>query len=143
MVKLGPVEKIYEAWTAIVDNRVKEIDPNTYVVKSSDGKKEYVVKCNNLTYSSNDNATYWRGYPGYPVMAVMMIQGYLPLNEEEAEKFRDINWKLINTRYKNNYRAAFEEICKEKKIDIEKAESAANDVMDVLRKLPIEIKRKI
>ena len=33
-------------------------------------------------YTSNDSATYWAGYPGYPVLAVWMKQGILPMNEE-------------------------------------------------------------
>ena len=34
----------------------------------------------------NDSASYWQGYAGYPVLAVMMKEGRLPYDRELAEK---------------------------------------------------------
>ena len=74
MEKLPPVEKIYEAWSAVADGRVA-IDEaaRKATVVSSDRTREYTVSWSDdgSVYTSNDNATYWRGYAGYPVIAVM------------------------------------------------------------------------
>lgn len=142
MEKLPPVEKVFEAWTAIVDNRIK-IYENHADVESSDGTKGYVVKFDGNTFSSDDNATYWRGYAGYPVLALLMKKGILPFDREEADLWRDVNWKEINTRYKNNYSKAVAEIASQRNIDLEESYRAADAVIEALKQLDIRIKRKI
>lgn len=77
MEKLPPLQKIYEAWSALADGRV-EMGEDTADVASSNGAKHYTVSWTEDTYSSNDNASYWQGYAGYPVLAVLMKQGKLP-----------------------------------------------------------------
>lgn len=139
---MPPKEKVIEAWTALADGRVR-IDGNEAVVKSSDDSKQYKVRFDGDLYASDDNATYWRGYPGYPVIAVLMLQHRLPYNEEEAALWKDVNWKAVNTKYKNNYRAAVEEIARERGIDLEQTEQAVDAVMKVIENLPLQIKRKI
>ena len=81
MDKLPPLEKIPEAYTAIEDNRV-ELFSDYATVKSSDYKKEYLIKWKENIYSSNDNSTYWQGYAGYPVIAILMLQNKLSLNKK-------------------------------------------------------------
>ena len=142
MEKLPPVEKVFEAWTAIVDGRIAMHDGSADV-SSSDGTKGYTVRFDGDRYSSDDNATYWRGYAGYPVLAVLMLQGRLPFDEAEASLWRDVNWKEINTRYRNNYAKAVEETAEERGIDLKAAYAAAERVMEALRALPLQIKRKI
>lgn len=89
---MPPIEKVYEAYSAIADERI--IMHDTYaLVKSSDGKKTYEVDWKDNVYSSSDNATYWQGYPGYPVLAVLMLQGKLPYHKENAEKMKNVPWK--------------------------------------------------
>lgn len=99
---LPPIEKIYEAFSAIADNKVK-MSQGSALVSSSDFKKEYTVVWNEGYYSSNDNASYWRGFMGYPVIAVLLLQGRLNYNKAVPEYFKDINWKKLNTEYKNQY----------------------------------------
>lgn len=142
MEKLPPLEKVFEAWTAIVDNRIK-LHENYADVASSDNSKGYIVKFDGNRYSSDDNATFWRGYAGYPVLAVLMLQGRLPLSRNEAEQWKDVNWKEINTRHRNNYKAAVDEVAKERGIDLAKAYRDAEAVLEALKNLHIEIKRKI
>lgn len=142
MKKLPPIEKIFEAWTALADNRVK-LHEGFADVSSSDGEKSYIVRFDENKYSSDDNATYWQGYPGYPVIAVLMLQGKLPYDKEEAEKWSNINWTVLNKAHKNNYKAAVEEIASERHIDLAQSRLLAQEVMDILSALPIEIKRKI
>ena len=142
MKKFPPIEKVYEAWTALADNRV-HLHDGYADVSSSDGEKAYVVRFSDDQYSSDDNATFWRGYPGYPILAVLMLQGKLPYAKEEAQNWRNINWTQINKKHKNNYAAAVAEIAEERGIDMTKAGAAARKVIEALESLPIEIKRKI
>ena len=141
-MKDTPIEKVYEAWTAIEDNRI-ELHDGYATVKSSDDTKEYTVRFLGDTYSSDDNATYWQGYPGYPVIAVMMLQGRLPFDEEEAEKWKDVNWKAINTKFRNKSAKAVESVAEERDINLQKSKKAAEKVMEALKALDIKIKRKI
>ena len=135
-------EKVYEAWTAIVDDRVTLHHGNA-IVRSSDDTKQYTVRYSGDIYTSDDNATYWQGYPGYPVIAVLMLQGKLPFDREEAEKWKDVNWKAVNTRFKNKYSEAIKFVAGERNIDLEASEKAVDSVMEALRSLPLEIKRKL
>lgn len=139
---MPPIEKVFEAWTAIEDGRV-EMHDGYATMSSSDGTKGYTIRWDGDRYASDDNATYWRGYPGYPVLAVLMLQGRLPLDREEAAKWRGVNWKEVNTRHKNDYAAAVREVAEERHIDMTTAEKAAAAVMDALGNLDLEIKRKI
>lgn len=142
MKKLPPLEKIYEAWTALADNRVK-LNEDSADVSSSDGEKEYKVRFYGDQYSSDDNATFWQGYPGYPVIAVLMLQGKLPYDKEEAELWKNINWTETNKKFKNKYAEAVNYIAEERGIDMKKASADATKVFEALSQLPIEIKRKI
>lgn len=105
MEKMPPIEKIYEAYSAIADGRVMLGDGRAEVA-SSDGSKIYNVSWNNSEYRSDDNATYWQGYPGYPVIAVLLLQRKLPYKETTAKLFAGIRWKELNERMKRNYAAA-------------------------------------
>lgn len=141
-MKFPPIEKVYEAWTALADGRVAMHDGYA-LIPSSDGAKEYTVRFDGDRYSSDDNATYWQGYPGYPVIAVLMLQGRLPYDKTEAEKWKGINWKEINTRFRNKYSQAVEYVADEKGIDMAVARVAAEKVMEALETLDLTIKRKI
>ena len=153
MKKTAPIEKVFEAWTALADNRVimKQIptlattDNNIgeAEVSSSDGEKRYTVRWNGNQYSSDDNATFWQGYPGYPVIAVLMLQGKVPYDAAEAGLWKNINWTLQNKKFKNQYAEAVAEIAEERGINLQKSYEKANKVMEALASLPIEIKRKI
>lgn len=142
MKKMPPIEKVYEAWTAIADDRI-EMKDGEAVVKSSDGAKSYTVRFHGDQYSSDDNATFWQGYPGYPVIAVLMLQGRLPLDRDEIKQWGDINWTELNKKHRNKYASAVEEIENERHIDPRAASTAAEEVMTRLASLPLEIKRKI
>ena len=142
MKKLPPLEKVYEAWTALADHRV-DLKEGYADVSSSDGEKSYVVTFSGNQYSSDDNATFWQGYPGYPVIAVMMMQNKLPYNKEEAVLWKNINWTRLNKDHKNKYAETVKEIAEERHIDLDKSNKEAEKVMEALKDIPIEIKRKI
>lgn len=149
MDKLPPLEKIYEAWSAIADGRVAittapadRPDSGHAVVASSDGAKMYHIDWNGDTYASDDNATYWRGYAGYPVIAVLMMQGRLPLDIPESNLWQGINWHQLNEANKRDYGTVADEAMKTRGIDADTARAKAMQVMDALEKLPIKLKRK-
>ena len=63
MKKLPPIEKIYEAYSAVADNRVMMPTPEEglllgetgeAIVRSSDGSRSYTVTWHDDTYTSND-----------------------------------------------------------------------------------------
>ena len=102
MNKLPPIAKVYEALSAVADQRV-EMHADHAIVTSSDHTKDYTVKFLPDGYSSNDNATLWQHYPGYPILAVMIIQGKLKSNPECLPWFQAVNWKQLKTQAKNDY----------------------------------------
>lgn len=142
MEKMPPIEKIPEAYSAIIDNRV-EITDNIAIVKSSDLKKVYTVKWNDNTYYSNDNSTYWQNYPGYPVIAILMLQDKLPLNFKIAEYFKDINWHTLNEQNKRDYKKSVEDILEEvSATEKEKIYEEINKVYQTLESLNITLTKK-
>ena len=128
MEKLPPVEKVYEAWTALADDRY-DLSPEALVVRSSDGSKEYRVTWDDGgRYRSNDNATFWQGYAGYPVIMALMLQGRVPFNGEVAAWFKGIPWKALNDAHKRDYAAALAEAFERAGLDMPRqlqAEEAA------------------
>lgn len=144
MEKLPPLQKVYEAWSALADGRV-EMGEDEATVTSSNGAKHYTVSWSEGTYSSNDNASYWQGYAGYPVLAVLMKQGKLPLAEGLIPRFARIDWNALNKKHKRDYAAAAEEAFAAAdlaKDEIAQAEAAAKQTLDAVAALPIKMKRK-
>ncbi len=143
MNKLPPIEKIPEAYSAIADNRI-ELSENSAFVDSSDKAKRYTVTWNDDFYTSNDNASIWQGYAGYPMIAVLMLQDKLPLDRTIASHFKGINWKALNTKYKNKYDMAVAEILeslKEQGVDTDAIQTEINKVYESIRTLDISTKR--
>ena len=140
MEKLPPIEKIYEAYSAIADNRVTLKEDHGEVF-SSNRTKCYTITFDGNIYSSNDNSTYWQGYAGYPVIAILFVQGKLPFHEETASTFKNVNWNALNKEYKRDYKAAAESIMKERNLDQQKIEAETNEVYAALKDLDIIIRR--
>lgn len=115
MKKMPPIQKILEAYTAIVDKHV-ELKNNEALVTSSNGAKTYTVSWEDNIYHSNDNATYWQSYAGYPIIAVLMLQGKIPFDQKLADNFASVNWNEVNAKFKRNYAKAASEVIKEKRI---------------------------
>jgi hypothetical protein len=102
--KNPPVIKIYEALGAVSDDRVK-ISGNNAKVFSSSGNKFYDVTYDPAGNSimTNDNGSYWKGYLGYPAIAYLMKIGTLSFDEKTATVVKNIPWKDINQKFKNNF----------------------------------------
>src|SRR5699024_6319039 len=102
MKKMPPIQKILEAYKASVDKHV-ELKNNEALVTSSNGAKTYTVSWEDNIYHSNDNATYWQGYAGYPIIAVLMLQGKIRSDQKLADNFASVNWNEMNAKFKLNY----------------------------------------
>ena len=140
MKKMPPIQKILEAYTAIVDKHV-ELKNNEALVTSSNGAKTYTVSWDNDIYHSNDNATYWQGYAGYPIIAVLMLQGKIPFDQKLADNFASVNWNEVNAQFKRNYAKAASEVIKKKGLNEKEVMTELEKVYEALKDLPITIKR--
>lgn len=141
--KMPLLAKVYEAFSAAADGRVV-LHGNYAKVSSSDYKKEYTIAWEGDVYSSNDNASYWQGSLGYPVIAVLMAQGKLTYDKSIAALFSGIEWKTIIRKLRNDYTAASEAVLerlKEKGTDIEPVRQEANNVYEQIGNLKIGRKR--
>lgn len=142
-MKLPPIEKLYEAYSVLADERIRIEDACAYV-QSSDGTKEYEILFDEASVSSNDNATYWQGYPGYPILALWMKLGILKTPSFALDCFKNINWKKRNAAAKRNYAAVVEELLKEwceKGIDTEAIVQETEEIYASLQTLSYTIRR--
>ncbi len=141
-MKMPPIEKIPEAYTAVEDTRVTLFDDYA-IVKSSNGEKEYLIKWKGDTFYSNDNSTYWQGYIGYPVIAVLMLQGKLSLNEKVSKYFKNVNWNELNKKNKRDYHKSLEDVIVNVDENTrEEISDEINRVYEEIKKLNITLSRK-
>ncbi len=141
--KIPIIEKIYEAYSALADGRVK-LDGDKAYVTSSDYLKNYEISKTEDSYISNDNMTYFVGAIGYPILAVMMLKGELNYNAEVAKLFKNINWKKLNTENKNDYQKVANMILKEmaeKGIDVNFVKSETEKTYVEVKKLKMPYKK--
>jgi hypothetical protein len=110
--KIPPLAKIYEAFGALGDGRVRLQDQWHADVLSSDRSKMYQVEISSdgRAISSNDNASYWQGYLGYPAIAVMLRRGLCPVRAEVINALTGISWNALNRRFHNDYHRTVEEV---------------------------------
>ncbi len=110
-----PIIKVYEALGSVADNRI-EVTGNEAKVYSSSGNKFYTVNYDPGTQSimTNDNGSFWKGYLGYPAIAFLMKIGVLPYDEGIGNLLKDIKWKDINQRFKNDFEKTLDLILESK-----------------------------
>lgn len=88
---------------------------------------------------STDNGTKYRGYVGYPIISVLMMEGVLPYREDVAKALAGIDWKALNEKYKK-YAIVEEEVKKiasQKGVPEDVIEGFKNDVYARLKSLKI------
>jgi hypothetical protein len=105
---MPPVAKVYEALSAVADGRVRVTSDTTAEVLSSERDKSYVVKwaADGPAITSNDNATRWQGYAGYPIIAVLLQTGRIEYDAAIAAALRGVPWHALNAQFKRDYDAA-------------------------------------
>ena len=103
--KLPPIVKVYEALGAIGDGRVRIEDSRLAFVTSSDASKTYEVEtsADGREIASNDNASYWQGYLGYPAIAVLLARGMYRPPANVTDALAGVPWKELNRKFKNDY----------------------------------------
>lgn len=134
--KIPPRIKVLEALGAIGDERI-QINGNEAKVYSSSRNKFYSVEYDKKTntISSNDNGSYWKGYLGYPAIAYLMKIGELPVNLQFCEQLKDIKWKDINQKFKNDFEKTEKTIMDLLKKRGENVEELENFIEEILEKL--------
>lgn len=102
--KTPPIAKVYEALSAIADDRII-MHENSATVFSSTHEKSYTVLWSpeRDAFTSNDNGSYWQGYLGYPILCVLMIKKIVPYDATIAEQLSGIEWKKINDKFRGDY----------------------------------------
>lgn len=139
--KFPPIEKIPEAYSAIVDERIQIEDSLAYVY-SSNMEKRYTVLFDKDSYASNDSATYWQGYPGYPILAVWMKQGILSYDASIAKLFQGVDWNALNKKYKRKYSEALASLyAKMSSEEVEAAQQEITKVYEEIQQLSFHIKK--
>ena len=106
--KLPPRAKVFEAFTAVADGRVRLTGPGAATVASSRGDKTYDVQWSDdgHTVTANDNASYWQGYLGYPILAVLLARGELRADASAVTAMGGVPWHDLNERFKRDYEGA-------------------------------------
>lgn len=114
--KSPPKEKIYEAISAILDDRVERGEANAALVWSSDRSKFYTVTwdADGRAFGSNDNASFFQGYVGYPIIAALFQLRTLEFDLDEFSWLKGVPWKAINKMHKNDYAKAVAAVMEEK-----------------------------
>lgn len=142
---MPPPIKVYEAIGAIGDRRVRAIDDaqKAWEVGSSDGAKKYRVEISGdgQEISSNDNASYWQGYLGYPAIAALIARGKLHASVEATRMLAEIPWKELNRRFKNDYERTTAEVARtvaERGGDFDAIRAEAAAILDALAALSLE-----
>ncbi len=138
-LRTPPRIKVLEALGAIADNRIKKINDH-YEVTSSEGDRTYNVKVNGKNAYSNDNGTVYRNYVGYPIIAVLMLEGKLKYDKNISQSLKGIDWKKLNETYKNY--AKVEEIvykiAEERGVNKDEINKIVEEVLNELRRLSLE-----
>jgi hypothetical protein len=138
--EIPPIAKAYEALGAIGDGRVRISDGTHAVVTSSSGGKNYQVEtsADGREISSNDNASYWQGYLGYPAIAALIKRGLYRAPANVTDALAGIPWHEINRRNRNNYAKTLAEVDKlieENGHDPDAVRSEAEALLEWLKKL--------
>jgi hypothetical protein len=138
--EIPPLVKAYEALGAVGDGRVRMLGNSRAIVTSSSGRKKYQVEtsADGREISSNDNASYWQGYLGYPAIAVLIERGLYRAPANVTDALAGIPWQEINRRNRNNYAKTLAEVDKqieENGHDPDAVRSEAEALLDFLRKL--------
>ena len=95
--KLPPKIKVLEATGALADGRVR-FDLDQFIVLSSDKTTEHKVTFDpekNIIIST-DRGSRFKGYLGYPSIAVLMLKGRIPFDKRISEALKGIEWKKLN-----------------------------------------------
>lgn len=136
-----PLAKIYEAYSAVADHRVYMTTDQAIVI-ASNYQKGYTVRFTENEYSSNDNATYWQHYAGYPIIATLLAQGRLTPTIADLTPFQHVDWHALNEANHRNYDQAIQAMLAPLPAATQTAiKSGVAQTAEDLAALPLTIKR--
>lgn len=126
---------VYEAFTAVADARVEKSGEGKYKCFSSSGNKFYSLTLEkegeSFSFMSDDNMAYYRKEFSYPILAVLILEKIIPVDTQVLNHFKNIFWKEINTKNKNDYMKSVREVLEglaEKDIDVIKIENQVSEI---------------
>ena len=142
--KLPPNIKIYEALGAVADGRIEMVSDTEAKVYSSSRGKFYTVTYDPKTQAimANDNGSYWQGYLGYTSIALLMQIGVIIFERKYAEALKDIAWKDINTKFKNDFDKTVEyihELLREQNFSVEEFLEEVENIQKQIKVLNLSL----
>jgi hypothetical protein len=98
----GSSDKEPQEMTSIFEEPATVIEARIY---SSSKNKFYTVRFDPTSNQimSNDNATWFVGYLGYPAVSVLMYLGVITYDQDILPWLADIPWKDLNQKNNNNF----------------------------------------
>jgi len=136
------ISKIYEALTAIADNRIQISGNNKARCYSSSKNKYYEIEFDPKTNSimSNDNTAFYKNTISYPMIAYLMMINRIAYDKKVLVNLKDIHWKDINQKVKNNYDLAIQTVLNDLKIkgvDVNSIETIVENIYTEVNKLKL------
>jgi len=135
--------KVYEALGSLADGRV-EVSGNSAKVYSSSGNKYYDVIYDPATnaITSNDNASYYVGYLGYPSICLLLALGVVDHDDKLGKYLKGFMWKDINQKFKNDFgkTQAYidEQIVAKHQIDLDEFHASLQKILDEVNGLKLD-----
>lgn len=135
---MPPRLKVFEAMGAVADGRVEVKNDEGKVTSSTRTKKYTVVyeEERNAIYS-NDNASKWQGYMGYPIIAFLMEKEMIGCDDEVAQAMKGFEWKKLNEKFDDHSETA-RYVKKKCGLKTDKIEGAVDAVMRRLSELGLK-----
>jgi hypothetical protein len=131
---------VHEALSALADGRFELIDENNAKCTSTSQGKFYSVKYDPKTHSimSNDNMAYYRDEISYPMVAMLLKKGEIEFDQEILVYLKNIKWKDINQKNKNDYMKSVNEVLgylEAQGVDIELISNEVDRIFEFIMKL--------
>lgn len=106
------IHTVYEALSAIADGRIQLKSDTLAHVYSTSGNKYYIVEYNSekKEIMSNDNKAFYVNEVSYPMVAMILLKDEIKYDKSILEYLKDIKWKDINKRNKNDYMKSVKEV---------------------------------
>ena len=131
---------VYEALTAIADDRVEIIGSAAKVFSSSRNKFYTVVfDLEKISFMSDDNMAYYRDEVSYPMLAVLLLKNKITFDHRILPYLKNIPWKDINQKNKNDYMKSVREFLETLGYNRALVESEAKRIFDDLLKIKLSV----
>jgi len=138
---LPPKDKhiIYEALSAIADKRFTLTSDTTAQCISTSRGKFYEIEIDESVNAimSNDNMAYYVGEISYPMVAMMLTKKIIGYDRNILPHLKNIQWKKINQKNKNNYMRSVKEVLenlKNKGVNTQTIEEEVDRIFQELKK---------